>query len=382
MSDETLNEIFDREIVPFLFSDAEPEDHPRLYLVGGQPGAGKSAAMETVLRHAAERGQSCPVAVIGDELRIFHPAYGSLLETDPIHMPEATAASSGAWIRRSLDYARNRRISVAVEGTFRTPEVTLSTAEVFYEAGFFTCLIALAVPGPVSRLSTVDRFFRELQDGRLSRWTPHGAHDSGFDGTMFTVELAQSHLSVSSLTVMNRSGDILFSKSRDFGLSSWRDDQPLNGAADVLALERDKTWDPDFSLQWAKRLITNINWALVSEIPARAAVPVFVQLLDDVEKPVKALTHHHHSRTSTSLRQIIVRPGNVFRRAKMFLDRKRTADFPLNGLRRFQTNSLGLRSASGRRVWTLAQWTSAWPQWMEDGHDSLDAAFHIDSHHA
>lgn len=354
---EQLDRIFNDEIIPFLFDEYALEETPHLYLIGGQPGAGKSAAMETIQRHAVERGRSRPIAIVGDDLRIFHPAYGHLLEHMPILMPEATAQASGHWVRACIAYAREHRISTAVEGTFRTPEVPLNEADCFYAAGYFTCLHALAVPSAVSRLATVDRFFREIAEGRTSRWTPVTAHDLGYDGTRTTVGLAQGRISVSSLTVMNRSGDILFSKSRDYGLGSLRDEQPLAGALEALDEERNRPWDAEYSIQWSKMLLCNLYWSMMSDVSAQAAVPVLKELLRDAAEPKAWLSRQGKLRTMAMVSSVLTPPSRHIKHVVRILGRN-SKDFPMNAFRRIPPNVLGHRSGGLSTNLTLVQWRS------------------------
>jgi hypothetical protein len=153
-------------------------------------GAGKTRATEEVLReypHAVTQ-------IVGDDLRAFHPAYEHLLTNAPALMPDATAQASGAWVRMSIDYALENRHSIIVEGTFRRPDVTMSEARHFHDAGFSTHVVALAVPAPVSRLSTLQRYADGIRQSGQARWTPLEAHEAGFEGTPRTVAAAEHSL--------------------------------------------------------------------------------------------------------------------------------------------------------------------------------------------
>lgn len=70
-------------------------------LLGAQPGAGKSRAMNEVCesypgRHFAD--------IVGDDLRLFHPDYQRFLDTDPAHMPDITAQAYGAWVQMTTEF--------------------------------------------------------------------------------------------------------------------------------------------------------------------------------------------------------------------------------------------------------------------------------------
>ena len=63
-----------------LFEDLSASAAPELIMVGGQPGAGKTAATVQAVRDLMRHGDG--VAYInGDELRPFHPQYAALVST-------------------------------------------------------------------------------------------------------------------------------------------------------------------------------------------------------------------------------------------------------------------------------------------------------------
>lgn len=202
MNGDDLRRRFLERIAPRIDRLGHASDRPRLLMVGGQPGAGKSRA----LAHLASGSDTPLYAVVGDVLRQHHPDYDRLVNDDPVRMPTLTQAASAAWVRMSLEYARDKGISVAVEGTFRDATVSLGTAAHFRTAGFEVEVAALAVPAWQSRLSTVARFVEDHSVGRAARWTPLEAHDAGYAGTLETfAKLAASGLT-SRLLVLDRAG--------------------------------------------------------------------------------------------------------------------------------------------------------------------------------
>lgn len=193
-----------------VFADARPSPSPVWVGIGGQPGAGKTAGRQTALRLATT---DSVVPIIGDDLRPFHPAYGQLMREAPLQMPERTQDALEAWVELALEHAARERISTLVEGTFRRPEVTLATARRFKDAGFRTHLVAVAVAGWESRLSTVERFVTDHREGRAARWTPMAAHEAGLAGTPRTIRAAERDASIDRISVVTRRGDVLFDGS-------------------------------------------------------------------------------------------------------------------------------------------------------------------------
>lgn len=177
--------------------------------LGGQPGAGKSRATQ----YARELHDVELVAINGDDFRALHPEFKRLQRDNPEGMPAVTQAVSGPLVARAVEYAREHRVSVLVEGTFRDPVMVLDTARRFHESGFEVHAVALAVPPEVSRASTLGRFYETLGTDQ-NRWTPPEAHDAALAAMPATVEALGRSEVVSRVTVLDREGRVLMDGSR------------------------------------------------------------------------------------------------------------------------------------------------------------------------
>lgn len=71
LDEEAHQAIFEQDIKPDLFADAKPSGQPVAVIFGGQPGAGKSAAVDAALVELDVRGGAAQI--IGDDLRGYHP---------------------------------------------------------------------------------------------------------------------------------------------------------------------------------------------------------------------------------------------------------------------------------------------------------------------
>lgn len=258
---------FEALVLPELFRAANSSADPVWIGIGGQPGAGKTAGRQMALR-LVDDDQVVPI--IGDDLRPLHRSYRELMATAPLLMPERTQDAVSAWVERALEYAARERISTLVEGTFRRPEVTLSTAQRFRDAGFRTHLVAVAVPGWESRLSTVERFVHDHREGRAARWTPNEAHDAGLVGTPATLRAAAAPDSpVDRISVVTRRGDVLFDQHRP-------DD--LHGAAVALQAEQRRTPSAAVQREWELRRRAVVEY-LAREVPRTSETAASVAAL-------------------------------------------------------------------------------------------------------
>lgn len=199
-----LDARFDRAIKSTIFRGERPEAGPVVVLLGGQPGAGKSRAAQFV---QDLHGTSFAV-INGDDFRALHPEFKRLQRDDPESMPTVTQAVSGPLVARAIDYAKDQRVSVLVEGTFRDPAMVLETARAFQAVGFTVHAVALAVPPEVSRASTLGRFYETLGTDQ-NRWTPPAAHEAAVRGMPVTVGMLAGSPAVDRFTILDRDGAVL-----------------------------------------------------------------------------------------------------------------------------------------------------------------------------
>ena len=209
-----LEETFQHIIVPdyLLRSGPEPQQHPEVVLLGGQPGAGKSTTAFQLQRQFADRGGL--VCVTWDDFRPFHPDYERLLAERPADMPDVTRPAARWWQDRAADYLRTHRYNTLLEGGFRDPVSVLATARDFQNAGYQVHVSALAVPAALSRLGIVERFARQVGTAGTGRWTTAASHDADYLGTEEVLRLARSSPSVSRISLWTRDG-LVYDSRRD-----------------------------------------------------------------------------------------------------------------------------------------------------------------------
>ncbi|WP_271986527.1 zeta toxin family protein [Pseudoclavibacter terrae] len=212
LSRQELTELFDNAIAPWVearLARAAPGP-ATLVLVGAQPGAGKTRVVSR-----ASRDTGSAVAVVGDDLRQFHPDYARLMRDDPLRMPEVTAQAAGAWARMSSDYLRERQASVVFETTFRQPDAVVATAKEFRDAGYRVEVRALAVPEAVSRLGVLSRYAEQVRDQGVGRWTPQEFHDNAAEQMPKSLERVISEGYVDRALVVDRAGRTLYAADID-----------------------------------------------------------------------------------------------------------------------------------------------------------------------
>ena len=209
LDDAELDRVYVARVRSRLFAEDRPSPHPRLVIVGGQPGAGKTAATLQAVRELRRLGDA--VAYInGDELRPLHPRYAALVAADKTTAADKTGTDVGLWVERGIREAAAGRFSSVIETTMRQPDVVRRTAEQFTRAGFEFEMRVVVVDPELSRLGIYERFARALTaPGALPRFTLPGYHTDALAQMPVTLEAVAKLASV--VRFVNRKGEELYS---------------------------------------------------------------------------------------------------------------------------------------------------------------------------
>jgi hypothetical protein len=143
LSDSENQRIFDARIKPRLFAGVQPALRPAAVIFGGQPGSGKSAALDLAADDLAQRGGA--VQIIGDDLRVFHPDNARLMREDDKTAALYTGPDSGRWVEKGIAHAKEQRFNIIIEGTMRDSNVVAATMIGLRDAGYEIDARALAV---------------------------------------------------------------------------------------------------------------------------------------------------------------------------------------------------------------------------------------------
>lgn len=174
MSDRREALIF-RHLWNDLISEQQvsPVKSPKGFVLGGQPGAGKSNLVG-IIRQELNRNV---LVINGDEFRRYHPNFDNIQEQNGIDSPKHTAAFSGHMTERVIEKALREGYNISVEGTFRTTETPMRTLEDMREHGYETAVYIQTAPSEVSWQSTLERYHAMELLGETPRATPKEHHD-------------------------------------------------------------------------------------------------------------------------------------------------------------------------------------------------------------
>lgn len=148
---------FDETVAPLMFADAVASAHPRLHLALSASARGYSRAI----------GRIPDAGVVLNARDLEALALGA----------GATAADSSQvaaqWLQRGMTEARERRVSVTLEGTFRSPALVIGVAQLFAEARYDTCVATVAERVSEVRMADASRRFDvELRQRRTVAHSP------------------------------------------------------------------------------------------------------------------------------------------------------------------------------------------------------------------
>lgn len=134
--------------------DLAPGDSRSAVLLGGQSGAGKTTLHNIFL--IAHKGNA--IIVNGDDYRSFHPRFADIAARYGVDAPAHTAAWAGQMVEAVVDALSIMGYNLIIEGTLRTSEVPLKTAQLLRSRGYRVSLALMAVKPEISLISCQLRY--------------------------------------------------------------------------------------------------------------------------------------------------------------------------------------------------------------------------------
>jgi len=165
-----FNDIID---VTLNSDDYSPVKEPKAYILGGQPGAGKSR-----LNNYFQKFNDGNLVIInGDEYRKNHPNFDKIVEKYGIDFPKYTGSFSSQITEKLIEELSDKKYNLCIEGTLRTTNVPVSTCNLLKSKGYTVELNIMATKEKISYLSTQLRYYSFLSKGMIARATPKEHHD-------------------------------------------------------------------------------------------------------------------------------------------------------------------------------------------------------------
>ncbi len=273
LSDSENQRIFDTEIKPDLFTSVEASVRPVAVIFGGQPGSGKSAALDRAADDLAQRGGA--VQIIGDDLRIYHPDNGRLMREDDKLAAFYTGPDSGRWVEKAIAYAKEQRLNIIIEGTMRDSNVVAVTMTGLREAGYEIDARALAVPFRLSEQGIYQRYENQKADRGEGRMTTPEAHQAAYDGLPITLARIENENLADKVTIYRR-GAVAIYENELLGDRWLREPQ----AAAIVDAERARPLTPAEAQAYRNGFDA---LAVLIRAPGRNATPDEIAKIDQLQ---------------------------------------------------------------------------------------------------
>lgn len=192
------------EIATVYFSERQsrslPQEHPTIVLVGGQPGAGKSAAATMVRSELANQGGY--MHIDADRMR-------ERIRIDSKPTSEQTQADAGRLVAALREQAIQGRRNIVEEGTFRNANGALKLIEDKQDRGYKVELYAVATSREESLLGIYQRHEMQHAAGASNpRFVSDQYHNDAIQG--FDSTVARAAASLDRVRVVNRGGEPLY----------------------------------------------------------------------------------------------------------------------------------------------------------------------------
>ncbi len=238
--------IFERDIKPELFAGAKPVQKPIAIIFGGQPGSGKSPAVDAAVQELEKGGGV--VQIIGDELRAYHPKHRDLMAADDKTASIYTGADSGAWVEKSIAHAKQHRYNLVIEGTMRDADKVAETMQSLRAAGYEIEARALAVNPRLSWQGVLLRYEHQKASRGFGRMTAPEAHDAGLNGVPNTLERIEQDKLADRVKVYRRGAIELYANE----LNSSREWMRPAQAKDIVKREHTRNLNSEERQEYLK----------------------------------------------------------------------------------------------------------------------------------
>lgn len=181
LDDETTERIFKKRVLPaYLRAGLEPLADPKLVVVGGQMGSGKSTA---IARLDQDRDVArSRVTIVPDELLAFIPGYEAAARADSVKAQREVGATPQWWLLWLYEHALEARADIIFEVAGGDMQTLRRIGQKARDAGYQTELRVVATHELESWYGVVSRFHRALVDGEeIPRYVERESHEIAYD---------------------------------------------------------------------------------------------------------------------------------------------------------------------------------------------------------
>ncbi len=273
LNDRRIRSILDGEVKPALLDDRpgrplKQVEEPVLYVVGGQPGAGKSTLVDSICDRLADRGGAALIQA--DELEKFHPAYSRLYQENDFTAHDYLVPTAQKLRNMFEEFLIPLPYNVLLEGGNSDPRGTLARIRRIAGNRSRTIMEVIALPKEQSDLARLERFVYGREADGFGRYLTRRTHDRLYLGCSELVGLVESAkpVPVDLLRIRTRT-DLLYENCRSSD-GQWHDPPRARAA---LEDERNREWTREECRSFEERIarLNELVNSRVAQDPARWA---------------------------------------------------------------------------------------------------------------
>ena len=200
LSENVHNQKYQLIIADYLSDTSSISNNPRVVMLGGQPGSGK-----TKMRELAEK-EIYSVVINADDLRDFHPMYRKLKFSNPEKASYLVNYDVSIWTKKLIEQSVRERRNIVFDFTFGTSnqEMLREMLTMFRKNGYEMQLWILAVPAQFSKLGVYMRNEWQIRQTGLGRFVSMEAHDINYRNISANLQMVVENALVDRICIFSR----------------------------------------------------------------------------------------------------------------------------------------------------------------------------------
>ncbi|MDX2748290.1 zeta toxin family protein [Streptomyces sp. NRRL_B-2557] len=230
---DDLHTILSIRILPEFLSRAASSARPRVLIVAGAPGSGKTTVVDRLQPFMV----SGAVRICADLLKDVHPAYAPALAADERRAGLAVRADTRRWAQELAARARLLRADTVEEIALSDPQSMRRLSVAYRIAGYRIHLLVLDVPDAVGQLRLTARHLEQARKAGAVRYVSADHRATCAEQLLDTLAVAESERLVDRVTVLGHRGRALYRNHLVGGI--WAGPR---GAAAAIAADRKQRW--------------------------------------------------------------------------------------------------------------------------------------------
>ena len=211
-TNEELELVF-QKILKMYMSSYSPSKNPKVFLLGGQPGAGKSG-LENMLNLKDEY-----ISISGDDYREYHPRFKEINLEYGKEASKYTQQWAGQITEKLIEKLAKAKYNLIIEGTLRTAQLPLKEADRFRKLGYEVELHVLVVKPEKSYLGTLLRYEEMIKWGKIPRMTPKEHHDLVVKNIGDNLEVIYNSKAFDNIKLFDRENNLLYNYKENYDIN-------------------------------------------------------------------------------------------------------------------------------------------------------------------